>query len=238
MHALTKALAPYDAQVKQNNDVLPSGPFNSALVGKKGCGKSNLILNLIGKKESPLFKRFDMIFLISPTAIKDPKMDELVEDIGPDQFYQELNNDVLDEIMEKIEGRLELAKKKKKKNLPEFLIIYDDCIHFLKGKNSRGVDRLVSQNRHSRLSNCFLLQKWNSFMPTLVRSNLDAIMFFRTDNKKELASFIDEVGGDEDEMKALYEYATDEPYSFLYVNMYNGKPRYYKKFDEIKFQKK
>jgi hypothetical protein len=60
---------------------------------------------------------------------------------------------------------------------------------------------------------------------------------FRTDNKKELQSFLEEQNGDEEVLTKLYEYATSEPYSFLYINMYNTPIRYFKRFDEIKFMK-
>ena len=75
-------------------------------------------------------------------------------------------------------------------------------------------------------------------MPTLIRANLDLVSFFRTDNKKELQTFLEEQNADEDELQRMYDFAVKEPYSFLHVNNYFSKPVFYQKFNEIKFQKK
>lgn len=231
---LTKALAPYDKQVSDEKSVLPMKPANVGIIGHKGCGKSNLLKNLLDRKESPYHKFFNKIFLISPTAMKDDKMKEIVEDIGEGQYFEKLDNDVLAEILDMIDVDTERYKKKHKNKQPNYAIIYDDCIHFMKGKNCRLMDKVATQNRHHRIFNFYLLQKWNSYLPTLVRSNLDCIMFFRTNNKKELNSFIEEMNCDEDMLLKLYDYATSEPYSFLYINSYNTPVRYFKRFDEIK----
>lgn len=234
---LSKALAPFDNQKDIKISPLPLKPANYAIVGKKGCGKSTLLLNLLERKESPWYKHFDLVFLVSPTASRDDKMRDLVEDIG-DQYYDTLDNDVLQDIMNRIDAHIEERKQKRKKGKPAYCILYDDCIHLIKGKKSRLMDLLATQNRHRHVTNVYLLQKWNSFLPTLIRSNLDLITFFRTDNKKELDSFLEEQNGDEDVLRRLYDFATSDPYSFLHVNNYYAAPRYYKRFDEIKFQKK
>jgi hypothetical protein len=177
---------------------------------------------------------FDMIFLVSPTASRDPKYDELLEDIG-DQHYDDLSNEVVEEIIQRMDAHRDEFTKKRK---PHYLIIFDDCIHAMRGKKSRAMDRLATQNRHLQVSNWYATQKWNSYLPTLVRSNLDCIGFWRTGNKKELDSFLDEMNDDETKLRALYQYATEEPYSFLWINQYHGKPLYFKKFDRIDYRKK
>jgi hypothetical protein len=239
---LTSILAPLDNQKDMAKHPLPMKPCNVAIVGKAGCGKSSLILNLITKKGSPWYKHFDLIFLVSPTARGDPKFSNLLEDLeDQDQYYDTLDNDVLQDIIDKMDAYTEEREKKrsgKKKRDPAYLIIYDDVIHLLKGKKSRLVDMLVTQNRHRKLTNVFLLQKWNTYMSPLIRSNLGCIAMFYTGNEKELSSFIEEMSDNEKKVRKLYEYATLEPYSFLWVNQYGARPVYYKKFDEIIVRKK
>jgi hypothetical protein len=234
--ALSKALAPLDNQKDVKVSPLPLKPCNYAILGRKGTGKSSLILNLLERPESPWKKQFDLIFLISPTAMRDDKMKELVDDIG-DQYYQDLTNDVLQEIMDRIDAHTEERKNKKKKGKPAYCIIYDDCIHMIKSKNAKLVTLLATQNRHRHVTNVYLLQKYNS-MPTLIRANLDLVSFFRTDNKKELATFLEEQNSNEDTLMKLYEYATKEPYSFLHINNYYPTPVYYSRFTEIQFHPK
>jgi hypothetical protein len=227
---LTKLLTPLDKQKDDTDDIFPKKPFNFGMVASKGQGKTTLLLNLLSKKGSPLYKRYDMIFLISPTATKDDKMKELVEDIG-DQFYDDMSPEVLNEILE----RIQQYKEEKKKKSPEFLIIYDDCIHMLKQKNNnKKLSEIFTQNRHHKLSNFILVQKWTGYLPTIIRSNLDCLAIWKTQNRKEEQSLIEEIGGHPEELKIIYDIATDEPYSFLYINQYvPNRTRYYKRFDKI-----
>lgn len=234
---LTKALAPYDSQKDTTAGPLPLKPANIGIFGRKGCGKSNLLCNLLMKKASPYHKHFDLIFLISPTAANDDKMKPLIEDIG-DQYYDDLNNDVLMDIMARCEAFTERHEKKKRKGKPSYVIVYDDCIHAIKSKNASMVTKLATQNRHMNITNIYLLQKYNSYMPTLIRSNLDCIAIFRTENQAELDSFIKEIGSDEEKLRCLYDYATADPYSFLYINMYSQPMRFFKRFDPIEWQEK
>jgi len=235
--ALTQALAPFDKQRDETRGVLPLKPCNIGIFGRKGCGKSNLLLNMIMKKESPYYKHFDLIFLISPTALNDEKMKPLMEDID-DQYYEELNNDVLEDIMAKCAAFTDRHERKKKRGKPSYCIIYDDCIHMIKSKNASMITKLATQNRHMNITNIYLLQKYNTYMPTLIRSNLDCTMFFHTENKAELESFLKEQGGDEDKLMMLYQFATAEPYSFLFINSYSQPTRYFRRFDPIEYRSK
>ena len=235
---LTKALAPFDNQkCSDTKSPLPMKPCNYALIARKGGGKTTLLLNLIMKKESPWYKHFDMIFVISPTAPNDDKMSPLIEDIG-DQYYDTLDNAVLEDIIAKTEAYTERHKKKNKRGKPNYCIIYDDCIHMIKSKQANLITKLATQNRHMLLTNIYLLQKWNTYLPTLIRSNLDCISFFHTENKAELDSFVKEIGTDEHKLMKLYEFATAEPYSFLHINMYSQPIRYYRRFDPIEWRSK
>lgn len=238
---LTDALAPFDSQVSFDDKPLPLKPCNYGIFGKKGSGKTNLILNIITRKESPWYKHFDKIFLISTTADKDDKMKELVDDVGEHQFFKELNNQNLTSIIEYIDNYTEEFKKKKKNKgkKPAFLIIYDDIIHDLaRRKDTRLMNMLATQNRHRHITNCYLLQKYNTYLPTVIRSNLDVISYFRTDNKKELQSFVEEMPCNEDVLMKMYQFATKEPFSFLHINMYAPKTRFYHRFDEIETSSK
>lgn len=237
--ALTNALSPFDSQVVFDDKPLPLKPCNYGIFGRKGSGKTNLLLNLLTRKESPWYKHYDLIYLISPTAEKDDKMKELVEDIGEGQYYKELNNETLQSIIDSIDAYTEefKAKKKNKGRKPAYLIIYDDVIHDLvRKKDTRLISMLATQNRHRHITNVYLLQKYNTYLPTVVRSNLDCISYYRTDNKGELEAFVKEQNQDEDALMEMYRFATKEPFSFLHINMYAPKTRFYHRFDEIHYK--
>jgi hypothetical protein len=97
---------------------------------------------------------------------------------------------------------------------------------------------LATQNRHLHITNVYLLQKYNTYLPTVVRSNLDCISYYRTDNKGELEAFVKEQNQDEDALMEMYKFATKEPFSFLHINMYSPKTRFYHRFDEIHYKEK
>ena len=239
---LTRAIVPFDSQVKEDSEPIASLPCNYGIFARKGMGKTTLLLNLLSRPESPWYKHFNMIFLISPTAKRDKKMKELVEDIG-DQYYEELNSSVLLEIEQRIDAFIDDWEKKKKKNKkkgdPAFLIIYDDIIHELKNKKDvKLMNKLATQNRHRFITNVYLLQKYTGFLDPIIRANLDMITYYRTDSMKELESFADERAEDKKKLLKLYNYATNEPYSFLHINMYNYPTRYYKRFDLLEYRKK
>lgn len=229
--ALTKLITPLDHQKDDDDNIFPEKPFNMAMVASKGQGKSTILLNLLTKKGSPLYKRFNLIFLISPTCHKDDKFADFIEDLGPNQVYTELNPEVLDEIISMIETHKSSYRSKDKKKKPEYLICFDDCIHFLKGKSNQKIAELFTQNRHYNLSNFILVQKWSGYMPTIVRCNLDCLMIWKCQGKKEEETLLSEIG-DIDYLQPIYDIATNEPYSFLYINQYiPSKTRFYKKFD-------
>jgi len=231
---LSDILCPLDNQKNTAPGAIPTRPFNWAIIGAKGKGKTTVALNVLMKKESPLYRFFDLIFVISPTAKNDPKMLPLVEDVGGSQYYEALTNDVLLDIMKQCEEYCEKNKKKKKE--PRFCVLYDDIIHQIKSKNANLVTKFATQNRHMKITNIYLLQKYKSFVP-MIRSNLDCVTLFHNENEMEIESFCQELGN-ADKIRALYDFATAEPYSFLHINAYAQPTRYYKRFDEISWRKK
>lgn len=246
---LSGDLMPLDSQVKRTDEPLPNSYVNWLVIGKKGSGKSTLILNLLKRKSSPYYKQFDNIFMISPTACRDPKFGDLVEEIqGEGKYYEELNDENIHEIVEKLYEyndehmkRLEELKAKQqrgKRKLPVMyppnnLLILDDCLHMLpkSGANSE-VNKIFTTSRHMKLSIWLLTQKMNKVNP-LIRNNIDLITVFPTDNKKEFESIESDWNIDKDRLHKLYNYAVEEPNSFLHISLFGNKPQFFKKFDKI-----
>jgi predicted AAA+ superfamily ATPase len=100
---LSNDLMPFDKQVKRTDEPLPNGYTIHIISGSKGTGKTTLVLNLLKRRSSPYYKQFDNIYLISPTAGRDPKMDSLIDELKmDDKFYTELNDENLNEIMSRL----------------------------------------------------------------------------------------------------------------------------------------
>ena len=70
-------VVPIDNQKKYISTLLPRHPFSMSIIGSKSAGKSNLMINLLTNKEG-LYKQFNRIILISPTASMDEKINNLL----------------------------------------------------------------------------------------------------------------------------------------------------------------
>jgi len=70
-------------------------------------------------------------------------------------------------------------------------------------------------------------------LSTLLRSNADLIAFFRSENSNELNSLKNDININSDLFDDLYKFCTDEPYSFMLINLQTNPKTFYKKFDRI-----
>ena len=237
----SQILAPLDNQVSRTPDPLPTGNhLNWVLTGRKGSGKSTLLLQSIMAENAPWHKYFDTIHIISPTADKDPKFAPLLKDIeesGQGGHYEELNNETVDEILQKINALNAKHKDRKGEKAMRHCLILDDVIHLLpssttrKGPTSR-VNQLFANNRHSKLTNIICTQQFKKINP-LIRANMDLLSIFPTENRHEIDSIASDFNLDPERFERMLAFATGEPNSFLHVNLFGHKPTYFKKFDKI-----
>lgn len=216
-----------DEQVDRNNhDPVPITSFVWIISGKKGTGKSTLLLNLleVKKKYGGLKKRFKKIYMISPTAGIDPKFNKLTKELkNSERFYDIPDNKTFSEILEDV-----------KESDGDNLLILDDCADRLPKSTDQSIlNRLVILSRHFKLSIIITSQKYNKINP-LIRSNADLISFFRTDNKREFKTLDEDINTDLEKLRKAYEFSTDRN-NFLHINMYTNPITFYKNFDLIVF---
>lgn len=243
---LSKDLAPFDNQVKKSPEPLPIGHIIWCLISQKGGGKSTLLLNVLTRKSSPWYKIFDNIYFISPTAMRDHKFDKLLGELeGEGKYFHECTNENIQELIEKIEKfnddyikKQEEANEKRKKNKkpieqPNNLVIFDDCLANLPPSTTNSpINKLFTTSRHLKTSIIITTQKYNKVNP-LLRNQIDLFSIFNTNSKREYETIVGDLNVDENLFKRYYDFATAEPFSFLHVNVFGGKPKFFKKFDEI-----
>lgn len=231
---LTDKLGALDQQIKNTNTPIPLQ--NKGIIyiisGKKGTGKSSLLLNLLKTKQidGGLKKYYDNIYLISPTAKTDAKFKKLVIELDEDdKYFEDCNEENLNEIMNNIKENI------KENDEIRNLIILDDCIADLPKSNESSVlNKIVSISRHLQTSIFILVQKYIG-VNNLIRRNADLLSFFRTDNKKEIKSLSEDINIEEAKLKFLYNIAMqdDKPNDFLHINLLNTPVLFYKQFDKI-----
>jgi hypothetical protein len=228
---LTEAIRPKDDQANYKpSQVFAKDHFLYLVVGRKRSGKSTLALNLLDTPEKlgGFKKKFDKIWLVSPTAKNDDKLKDLVDELeGDNQFFPEFNNDVQSQMMERIK---EFNSKWEKKRKPHHLVIYDDVMAFLPNNRKKGqaFNAFMTNQRHFKSSAMILAQRLNELNP-LIRSQCDIVSYFRQDNPKEDKIFSETFGVPE----PLIEACTNEPHSFITANFLHTTPRFYKRFDDI-----
>lgn len=195
--------------------VLPKHPFRSYLIGASGSGKTNMLLNLL-TREGFYKNYFDKIFVISPTACK---LDESYQSLERDTKYQE-GKDLLyfpckKEVLQQILDIQEDTKKKDK-----VLVILDDIVSYGKFCRSNQLLQFAVMSRHFNVS-MFILSQAFYLIPKPVRLNMSWIIYFKGSNK-ELTTIVEEYcpgGMDDKEFRRRVSKATEEPYSFLFIDL-------------------
>ena len=118
---------------------------------------------------------------------------------------------------------------------PRILIIYDDVISDTKFMNSKAFVKSFIASRHYNSSVIICTQRYNS-VPRVCRLQADSLYYFKGKNseRERLADEYCPAGYTKKEFITVIDYATREPYSFLYVNgKADLKHRYRKNLDTI-----
>ncbi len=194
-------------------------PFCGAIVGGVKSGKSNVVINLLYRVYNT--KIFDKIYFISPNVYNDSVFDTNIS-IDEDIIKIDKGIEDIDLIVETI---VELQKGVDKKDRKHILIVMDDCLGFIKPQ--RYITNFCTRYRQLKVSMIFLMQALKG-IPSVIRANLSWMLYFRSYNKTELKKFFDEYSHVE-HIEKFYEQATNEKYSFLFINLRDLK--LFKRFD-------
>ena len=190
------------------------GGFAMLVIGKPRSGKTNLLLNLTTKAHKNFNRKFDRVFLFSPslhTMENDPF--ELLPD---DQKYEHATQDNLMSVLDTI-----------KDTGDKVLIILDDCISDIRGKGKSEIENLLHRiffnRRHlagkgGSLSIIATSQTYNKIDPKL-RKTCSHLIFFENKNKKEIDSIFDEVILiPKQEFFDVLRYIYDRKFRFMYID--------------------
>tara|TARA_R100001594_G_scaffold50365_1_gene83509 strand:+ start:666 stop:1445 length:780 start_codon:yes stop_codon:yes gene_type:complete len=190
------------------------GGFAMLIVGKPRSGKTNLLLNLTTKMNKNFNRKFDRVFLFSPsvhTMENDPF--ELLPD---DQKYEVATE-------QNIQGVLDMIRDSQEK----VLLILDDCISDIRGKGKGDIENLLHRvffnRRHlagkgGNLSIIATSQTYNKIDPKL-RKTCSHLILFENKNKKELDSIFEEVILiPKKEFFDVLRYIYDRKFRFMYID--------------------
>lgn len=185
--------------------------FNWALVGAAGSGKTTLLTNLVcksgsGKYRSPYFKKFDKVFLWSPSLgsmSKNP-----FECLPDEQVFTSLD-------IEQIEGVLEEIDNKERN-----LFIFDDVVNEM-GANSditRLLAKIMMNRRHLGLALITTSQVYNR-IPLVLRRTLTQVTMFASKAKREIDNLHEEhVHLERKQFDELLKYCYKNKNDFLHID--------------------
>jgi hypothetical protein len=196
---------------------LPRFPFSMLISGRSGSGKTNLLLNMLTRKE--FYKNyFHYTLVFSPTASAGDDMYDVLK--LPEE---NIRNDFTQEDLENIiEVRKNLIKEKGIEYVGKnsrMLIILDDIIASTNFLMSPASLKMFALLRHYLCSVIVLTQSYNK-IPRALRLNCNAVCVFPA-SQSEVEVLIDEItpsGIKKRDFENVIEYATSEPYQFLYIN--------------------
>ena len=167
---------------------LPRKSFSMLVIGKPGMGKTTLLLSLICKQGKAFNRKFDRVYLWSPSLIT--MEDDPFELIPDDQKFDEVSLDNLTGVLDEIKDSGE-----------KILFVMDDVIADIRGKGKGAIENLLQKiffnRRHlagagGSVSIIATSQAYNKIDPKL-RKTASQIIFYKNLHKKETESLFEEV---------------------------------------------
>ena len=209
-------------------------PVRSILLGPSGAGKGVLLQNMILDIYRGCFER---VYIFSPSINVDGQWSPVKEylekainlkDDEPPLYYDHYDSESLERIIDTQKKITEhLKSKKDTKKLFQILIIVDDFADSPEfSRKSTLLHALFTRGRHSGISTIVSTQKFTALHP-IIRVNATELFVFRLRNYKDLETFLEEVSAliDKKTLMELYQLATAEAYSFLYVKLNEKKKK-------------
>jgi len=210
-------------------DILPDSksdrPFWMIVSARVGSGKSVLIANLL-KQKNMYYKIFDKVYFCS-INIKDGEIFDSSYDgirFNKSRMYDDFNDEVMEQIIADIHTDSDFKEN-------AYLLVIDDLGPNMQHINKSLLKKFLS-HRHHRLSIIICAQNIKLFNPK-IRANCSHLIAFYNDNKHERNALSEMCNMDPDTFNELLDFATQEPYHFLYISLLTPrKLKAYKNFSE------
>lgn len=197
---------------ENNSELLPS-PIRALIVGSSGCGKTNLLLNLICKDNGITFKHM----YVFSKSIEQKAYSDLREQ------YEKIERKCKKKIAffyANCEDLIPLDECPKNS-----LVVFDDC---LMEEQTKIKDYFI-RGRHKRISCVYLSQSFGKVDMQVIRNNVNFLCVFNQNLHYTKRIYQDFVASDMtfDQFYNVCKECWNIPYGFLTINMtkksHNGK---------------
>jgi len=193
------------------------GGFGLLIIGKPGVGKTCLILSLVCKQGKGFNRRFEKVFVISPSLMSLD--DDPFELIPEDQKFDTASFENLNKILEDIKDTGE-----------KVLLILDDVICETRGKGCGAEEKLLQKiffnRRHltngenNKGGSCSIIatsQSYHKIDPKL-RKTASHIIQFKPQKKEAENLYDDMIEIPKKEFYDVMRYIYDKKHNFMYID--------------------
>jgi hypothetical protein len=192
-----------------------SVPNFTLFISPPASGKTLLLVNMVYRFYGGVY---DEIYWCSPTLQHDNtldssiKKDETIIKISDAEDLQNINK-IIKFIIESQKEKLEKGEE-----IENILLVLDDCISFVNGKE---LLKLATMYRHLRISVWVSIQKMKLLNNT-IRACASDVITFQIPNKKQRDAFMEEFNIFPN-IEEFYEQCCDQKYNWMRMDLRNMK---------------
>jgi len=221
---------------QSRHEHLPSLPLHMVIAAPSGAGKTVLIVSMIcdlyrKANGDSVWKR---IYVFSPSVSADPVWEPVKKFVHEhlkvphdEQWaWDHYNPQAMLEVIETQRKVTAVAKEKGLKKLFGVLVVVDDFADDPRmSRSDRLLHSLYTRGRHAGISTITSVQKYRA-LSNVIRVNATALIVFRLRSMAAQEAIVEENSAvhDKKTLTSLIHRATEEPYSFLYLNLAAKKP--------------
>ena len=216
----------YDKEEFLNKHILaPLWPFRLLICGASGCGKTNLLMNLIYN-----YLYYNKIYIYAKDLTESKY--QMLQD-----FFEEVNETMKDKTGEDFQVATFSSSKDDIVNVDDIdkeyqnLIIFDDFV--TEADQHLIIDLFI----RSRKKNCSLIYLTQSYFstPKDIRLQCNYFVFYNISNERELSEIQRDhcLDIDKETFKEYFNKATTEQYNFFLIDKKSKELRFRKNFDIV-----
>jgi hypothetical protein len=219
---------------QSKHEHLPTVPLRAVVCGPSGSGKTLLIISML----VDLYTRpngdsvFSRIYVFSPSVHSDPAwtpVKDFIEKkmkIDEQWAWDHYDPGAMLKVIEEQRAIIAAAKERGLKKLFNILIVVDDFADDPRmSRQDRLLHSLFTRGRHAFCSTIVASQKFRALSP-IIRVNATALIVFRLRSDAEKQAIVEEVSAafGKDVVASILRHATEQPYSFLYIDLAAKRP--------------
>lgn len=200
-------------------------PSIALFVGGTGSGKSTYMMSYLMALQS--HNKFKRALLMTSNKV-DPILSHFGEKVKISNNPLDLT-EFIDEIRSSIKST---PDKKRPKN--KSIIIFDDCqgSDLINIKSNAELNGFALSHRHFQTWMVFCLQTFRNSISTAIRKQASLLFVFPPRNEMEEHAILEEVPVNRPLVKRSLAIVKTEPFTPLYINLQENKPKLFRGFKE------